>query len=98
LAGADIFIFDAAYAQAGGFHLDSYLVVTWTFICGREIYLCLLVSNDPPAFVTGAVERERERGGGSRYKSPGPGVPEGCSEPRYFEYVCVFLGSIIICR
>jgi hypothetical protein len=40
-----------------------------------------------------AVER-----GGSRYKLPGPGHPEGGPELDYVAYVFVFLDSVIICR
>jgi hypothetical protein len=43
---------------------------------------------------TSAIERE----GGSRYKLPGPGGPEGGPGPEFVAYVFVFLGSIIICR
>ena len=45
-----------------------------------------------------------ERGlGGSRYKLPRRGGPEGCPEPQFVAYVFVFLGSIrynwvVICR
>ena len=40
--------------------------------------------------------REEERGPGSRYKLPGPGVPEGGPGPDYVAYDFVPLGSIII--
>jgi hypothetical protein len=36
--------------------------------------------------------------GGSQYKLPSSVSPEGGPAPKHVEYVCVFLGSVIICQ
>jgi hypothetical protein len=49
-------------------------------------------------FTDGIMDSADESGGGTRYKLPGGGCPEGSPGLYCIAYVFVFIGSFFICR